>query len=225
MDKPQSECSICNRPLGQESKDLGYLVCHDHRLCTVCNIDVSPHEVIYCLTNKVNVTHARCLSFTEVPQVQSQLDLLNLRRLLTETCVRISELSFDQKYQFLRMMQDTAAIVSVHLQKNKQELSTQLNKEKHEREKAQAKGEALTSSRPVGKPADAPDEKVIAWFGQTYGIKERKLILAELKNRDKAIAAMQKYGTSYEAAIAIVEEQFAKKYQAIMPPTGSEKVQ
>src|SRR5438552_14861121 len=42
---PISECLVCQKPLGQETKDLDYRVCLDHRTCGACGKELNPSQV------------------------------------------------------------------------------------------------------------------------------------------------------------------------------------
>lgn len=113
-----SQCVVCNKPLGQESKDLGFFTCKDHRACAICTQPVSPHEIRSCylevletlndnpestiqstpISELITIQHARCSSVTrksaeQDPSValkQSYLDYLNNARLLIEPDVDLS---------------------------------------------------------------------------------------------------------------------------------------
>ena len=99
--KPTSECVLCQKPLGQESKDLGYLTCKDHRSCLKCHEPLNAQEVKWCYdtynelvsdgceTATLDLIHPRCV-VVERPTLdkdptlaikQSEFDFLNLIRL------------------------------------------------------------------------------------------------------------------------------------------------
>src|SRR5215472_17418715 len=98
-----STCVICQKPLGQDSKDLGYTLCHEHRKCIYCEQNISPAENATCLKalgerragngsqpdyTEIVVTHASCWIYhhkkeddPEVTVRQSTYDFANLCRL------------------------------------------------------------------------------------------------------------------------------------------------
>lgn len=99
-----SECLICNKPLGQDSKDSGFIFCHEHITCTQCSAPLSSAEqknaydrFLESLDFKEGETeetvshelverlHARCLVLSRQPKIevnQVELDFLNNLRLL-----------------------------------------------------------------------------------------------------------------------------------------------
>ena len=100
-----TECVICQKPLGQDSRNLGYSLCHEHRKCIYCEKDISPAENITCLKalrerrsalsngtppdySEITVTHASCwiqnqrkIDDPEITVRQSTYDFANLCRL------------------------------------------------------------------------------------------------------------------------------------------------
>lgn len=99
-----SECLICNKPLGSDSRDSGYVFCHDCSKCTQCGERLSAAEQKNAYdrflesldfkegetednVSKDNVErlHAQCLVLTKKPVTevtQVELDFLNNLRLL-----------------------------------------------------------------------------------------------------------------------------------------------
>lgn len=219
--QPINTCKVCNKPLGQDSKDADYPVCHEHRLCTVCSKDVSATEASFCISLNNPVSHARCIPYANAKSLEQKLDLLNLRRLLTSYVNDLTKMSFDEKYQFLKMMQETATEVSIHIRTSQADpLKKKLASDKEALEKLQSDAEKNTSSRPTGKSPTADDEKAISWFMQTYGIKERKVAQAEMKKRDKAISDLQTIAfMDAKDAIETVHQQFLKKFNVQGDPT------
>lgn len=171
-----SSCQICKRPLGQESKDLGYQLCHNCRKCTTCGTETTPTESNYCIANNWPINHARCIKLPQGETLQHQIDLANISRLLTEATLQIQNMSFDEKYVFLRMLQDTAANVSLLINRDKKSLNHQLNQER------QTKQEKAAASK----------KAEVAISGKT----ERK----HLTEAAKAINALTKNGVLYSAA-------------------------
>ena len=100
-----ASCLICKKPLGAESKDLGYLVCHQHRKCSTCSENLSVPEVKWCFTRfiedsgdstgeeldyqSVEITCTKCHSLNHIgadknPAAalkQSEYDYMNIVRL------------------------------------------------------------------------------------------------------------------------------------------------
>lgn len=94
----KTQCIICGKPLGQESKDLGFTLCHEHRKCEYCDSDISPEDNRVCVSaarefnKEVEVIHARCRVLrmkqtnsngqdAMITISQSEYDFLNLCRL------------------------------------------------------------------------------------------------------------------------------------------------
>lgn len=93
-----TECVICKKPLGQESRDLEMRLCHEHRKCSKCEQDLRPaeqkwaHEKALESSDSIEVIHPRCAVLTHpTPEQdptlsikQSEYDYLNLIRLMIE---------------------------------------------------------------------------------------------------------------------------------------------
>lgn len=228
-----SQCTSCGKPLGQESKDLGYILCHDCRVCSKCSLPVSPQEIAYCNSHSIIVTHARCLIHSErnsgnVEVNQSRLDRNNLARLTITPNLELSvqsnqhaavlsnrkfihEMNFEEIYVQLQMFQALAADCSLMLKQDKGKTASEIKKdlEKRESEKfKRAEQEARTSSRPTGKSPESVDEVRLAWYCEKFGVKDRKIAMKNMKLRDKAIESMMKtLGISEEKAIKIVDSE------------------
>lgn len=113
------ECIICSKPLGQESRDLGFPTCHNHRTCVKCELPLNAHEVKLChkrvqedeeSIDKLILIHSRCLilerriessanlteSSSNDPTLtikQSEYDLLNMIRLMVTPNVELSDVT------------------------------------------------------------------------------------------------------------------------------------
>ncbi len=104
-----TECLICKSPLGQESRDMDYRLCHDHRRCIICGDTLKPREIAAAqreceesysdLANlPALLAHPRCQAPTRAnanqdPDCiikQSYLDYLNNIRLLWEADTDLS---------------------------------------------------------------------------------------------------------------------------------------
>lgn len=99
-----TECIICAKPLGADSRSEGYFFCHEHRKCTVCKEDLTSRETRWCYDKYVEeceekdlskikfdvieVIHARCYTLRHTDSLvkitQSEFDYLNLIRLMIE---------------------------------------------------------------------------------------------------------------------------------------------
>lgn len=100
-----TECIICAKPLGSDSRNEGYYFCHEHRKCTVCTEILTAHEAKWCYDKyveeskeesikidltKVEPIHARCYilrhrgDVTKISITQTEFDYLNLIRLMIE---------------------------------------------------------------------------------------------------------------------------------------------
>lgn len=76
-----TECVLCNRPLGQESKDLGWPYCHDHRKCVKCGEEIS------LLDAKISAR----LNDTDPQPKHNKCSLLDKPPLIRENMVAIDE--------------------------------------------------------------------------------------------------------------------------------------
>lgn len=108
-------CTACTAPLGQDSRDSGYTLCHTHRRCTICEVDLTPVESQYVSENKLeaNIRCAQCYALEryamqvnpsgETPTKKelvtiskAEYDLLNLARRL---CTPLPNLSKETNEQ------------------------------------------------------------------------------------------------------------------------------
>jgi len=106
------ECLVCHAPLGYDSKMHGMMLCHEHRKCVDCGLDLTVIEVKWCVqkhieefkndqkeglekrieVNEITYTdlqvyHSRCYAYRYKPTVtitQTELDLLNICRLMID---------------------------------------------------------------------------------------------------------------------------------------------
>jgi len=96
-----TQCIVCEKPLGQESRDLGHRTCHEHRACSKCGLPLHAREMQLCHDRLVEdnlplssliLIHARCeIAARQLSQdqdatlsiKQSEYDLLNISRLMT----------------------------------------------------------------------------------------------------------------------------------------------
>ena len=102
-----TQCQICQKPLGQESRDQGFSVCHAHRVCVMCDKTLLAPEVALCLKRASESSdgapyepiHPRCqvrLSRPTDPTLsikQSDFDFLNLLRLMVVPNPNLSDIT------------------------------------------------------------------------------------------------------------------------------------
>lgn len=190
-----TECVIsgCAKPLGQESRDLGYPVCHEHRKCAKCGRDCQVVEVEACwrfeaaangekeyVLKPHAVRHARC-RVLEHKALSDDIELMNLARLLlwpdpslsrttlqhTTTCQfnsLVPLLNHDQLLLMIDQMEAVAAAGRLALGKNKRVVEEQINeREKHKAEKA-IKERTESLRTPADKKAMSGLEKQLKTF-------------------------------------------------------------
>lgn len=183
-----SECTLCQKPLGQESRDLGYILCHDCRLCNDCKLPVSPQEITYCNSHSLVVTHARCLIYRDralkdtvaVEVNESLIERNNLARLILQPDMNLSvetnqsnaiinnkrfvcNMNFEELYVHVQVLMALAADCSLMLKQDKGKTVADIKKDldrKEARKFREATIEAKTSSKPVGKRVQAEGEEV-----------------------------------------------------------------
>ena len=135
---------------------------------------------------------------------QSWIDRMNNIRLMIEPNMDVSQdtnersaplfmlravhgLSLEEQFMTLHMLESCVAALSITIRQNPKAKELKANLEKLEKQREKANKEALTSSRPVGKPATDQDELSLGLFMQANGLKDRKIALTVRKDRDKAI--------------------------------------
>jgi len=108
MKKEYSQCILptCSKPLGAETKDLDYRVCHEHRACSVCGKELLPldvqiaHDRSIEREDSLELAHSRCLiasgrlatleSDPTISIKQSTFNLLNAARLMVDPDMALS---------------------------------------------------------------------------------------------------------------------------------------
>ena len=82
-----TECEVCQKPLGSDSRDEGFTLCHEHRLCSCCGQDLTPSQIALCyewaynkaLKNPETAEEARkSFSLKDVVILHPKCDLLNV---------------------------------------------------------------------------------------------------------------------------------------------------
>ena len=97
LHKPEfTECLVCGHTLGQESRDLGWMLCHDCRICSTCKDPLNVRDAKYCLKRylellqtdeppsyrHMDIIHPKCEVLRHQPSLNpSEYDYLNLIRL------------------------------------------------------------------------------------------------------------------------------------------------
>lgn len=142
-----SSCAICSKPLGQESKDLGFATCHEHRTCNTCNAPLSPAETSHLYYHEISAVQcARCLVLGDSSQhsqhiatehvtiTRAEYERLNLARLLAtpnrdvspdtnqyeatiQTDKWLEQATIEDAILFMRKMQASAAQASLIVSK------------------------------------------------------------------------------------------------------------
>jgi hypothetical protein len=174
-----SRCWQCDKPLGQESRDLGYIVCHAHRTCSKCGTNCQAVEIQWCYENDYPIAHSRCLSLN-LPKEVVPTDLMNMLtklvwpdpQLSPETNVKTAELtseqlfarqvhqqSIDEAYVTMKMLQAAAAIYSFKLQKDRTKIEKDIDdreRKKQDSVEVERKKKSLTKSDKKAAGKDAP---------------------------------------------------------------------
>ena len=224
-----TECIICERTLGEDSRSSGVMFCHDHLKCEICGDEISPSEAKWCyrrwydLTsdprdkeNIKNITrvHTRCTIPQEmtVPIKQTDLDFLNLIRLLV-----IPDMDLDQNSN-----EKIAYNASVQLIKNMNIEQTFIYMKKIESCLAQiqvaraqnpslrktidaertvkARTESVGSAKSSSATPKSAKEVELSTFMELHGLEDRKEASEVLKERNKAIKSMMAAGFQEEQA-------------------------
>jgi hypothetical protein len=182
-----TSCQICKKPLGQESRDLGYPLCHTCRKCASCGTETLPSESIYCLENQHPIKHARCMSVSDGQTLQQQVSLANYIRQMPSIEKAFVNADFDTQFQFMRDMQSLCAFMSNHLNMKRADVNKRLNEERQaeKRQKAEKERKAQTT--------------------ETKAFKKSKNLLAQ------AISAYTKYGVDYGKAAHLIYDNELKK--------------
>ena len=175
-------CFICNKPLGQESRDLEFWTCHNHRNCTMCGKNLTSVEIQWSYKNNFPLVHARCV-IGSMQKEKVDLDLLNNITKLIEVDLTVSvltnqqsterkvkaafhEQSLEEAYYVMKNMQAAAAAYSFMFQKDR----TKIEKEISEKEKKKFKEAIEEREKPAKIKAekaekqavvDSPEEKFI----------------------------------------------------------------
>ena len=162
----------------------------------------------------LELMHSRCYSgFSTLVDPtqsikQSELDILNACRLMIYPDMHlakstnesnamiygqklISQMSNDEIYAHIGMMEACIAQASLLVHSNKDELKKRADKREADKFKT-AKQQAQTSSRPAGTKADESGEVELATFMENFGIKSRKVALKLQRDRDKAVEGLVK---------------------------------
>jgi hypothetical protein len=208
----------CGKTLGQESRDLGFKVCHTHRECAACGSPVNSQESSWCLNNDIPIKHARCMRLNDVNTLDAQIQLTNFYRLLTDMTTLVSEMSFEQKMEVLRRSQDFCAFVSLQLDRKKADLSKQLNEDREAKVKKQAdakRHEVATSNKTHKRHKNLAAQAIQALTKNDvkYSIAAQTILAQEIKTKGvtpeqarlNILEAMIALGTPQEDAAEILD--------------------
>ncbi len=111
--KEYTECLICKKTLGADSREAGFMFCHDHRKCSICDGELNSNEARWCLKSYlekyekldfkegeaidysvITIVHPRCKAINHTVSISdSELDYLNLCRLLVTPNTDLSAVS------------------------------------------------------------------------------------------------------------------------------------
>lgn len=249
--EPQTECLICRKTLGAESREQGYLLCHEHRKCIQCTEDLTAREVRLCYDRYVEILekdeqpnytlidvicpHCSVLSRNHLDKDptlsirQSEYDYLNLIRLsvIPDTDLNqvtnennamiystrlVQNMNFEQKSLHMSKLQACLAQVQIAIRKDPEFKKGYL--EDREKQKfAKANREALTSSRPVSKSAESPEEIQLGTFMELHELTDRKIALKVMQDMNKGIKSFM---TSLKVSEPLAREMSLK----ILKDTG-----
>lgn len=190
------ECTSCDKPLGSDSINLGYTLCHTCRRCASCGLSVGPKDVEFCESiGLAKPKHPRCLIHSDHESGKNPstlIALLNWCSSMDNTVTLITDMNFDQKYQFLQSVQSVAANMSILLRKDKKLYEDILR----ERESQERQDKKQKRKDPVVEAAK-------------HGIKTTsdKVARKKLTARDKAIAALVGLGISQKDAESSVDSR------------------
>lgn len=175
-----TECLICQKPLGSESRDLGIPVCHEHRKCSKCGRDVQLVEIEYCLKNKYPITHARELALSD-QTLDTNAELSNLARLLlwpdpslnrqtlqqrttTQFNLLVNLLNHEQILLIIDQAQALAAAGSLAIAKNRREIEISIQEKEAKKHKKAAAERVEASKTPADKKAESAYEIEVKTF-------------------------------------------------------------
>jgi hypothetical protein len=212
-DQPITECIKCQKPLGADSRDAGMVVCHDHRRCAACGLAVSATEITWCIERDLLIKHARCMVLSDGPALRDDtlrlVDIVNMCTLLIQTpdlpAQLVSEMTFDQRYTFMRGIQSLSASLSVLLIKDKKQfeadVSTRRSNEIREKQEKRMSGadRAARTAKQLGIPA--ANGKIAR---QKLSARDKAISALLPFTRDKAIAALLPF-MPREQAEAVVD--------------------
>lgn len=236
-----TECVVCLKALGQESRDMRFRTCRDHRACSVCGSSLTAREIEWCHAHlegepieKLILTHMRCSivthSASDDPTLsvkQSDLDYLNILRLMVvpdsdlnivtnENNAMIQSARLISSMNFDQKLMHLKMLEACVAQcsvtiRTSPEYRKDLALEKQRGTEKRAKLESITSSRPAGKSLDAPEEIALGTFMEMHGLSERTLAKKILSDRNKAINSLVGLGIPEALARENVNATLVKK--------------
>jgi len=198
--EPIKACIKCQRPLGDETRQLRIPVCHEHRKCYKCATPVdNTVEIQYCLDHNLAITHARCLTVDKSTDIDEHL--LNLSRLIFYPNPQIPRpiaaqatgnvlqsldtfLSHDHILHIVSQAQAIAAAGTLMLQKHHRKFSIELQerdalKLKEAEEYRQNQKPEVKQAKKAKAKEESAAEKTISLFMQMGMSREQALAQLE----------------------------------------------
>lgn len=236
-----TECVICMAPLGQESRDMRFRTCRQHRACSVCGFTLTAREIEWCHAQlegepigKLILTHMRCSivthSASDDPTLsvkQSDLDYLNILRLMVvpdsdlnivtnENNAMIQSARLIQSMSFDQKLMHLKMLEACVAQcsvtiRTSPEFRKDLALERQKVTEKKARVESITSSRPTSKSADAPEEIALGTFMEMHGLSERTSAKRIYSDRNKAINSLVGLGIPETIAREQINATLVKK--------------
>lgn len=245
MDNP-TQCTFvnCKNVLGNESRELGYYLCHEHRKCSKCSQELRPEhtklwfEMQSESTDNIDVTHPRC-SVTYRPTMnddpsqsikQSEYDYLNMIRLSVEPDKNLSEETnennslihtgrfvdqMDWDSRYLYMKKLEACLARVQISLNCDKKKIKERLDAREQVKfEEAKVQSRVSSKPVSIPVTDENEILLAAFMERNGITDRKTAIKKARERQKLIEHLTKSGFPLTEATRMIDLEMEQQASA-----------
>lgn len=222
-----SECVICKSPLGQDSKDSGYFVCHEHRNCAICGKPLLPRQIRIIrdqaqfhgeeLTPDI-VVHDNCKldqiaadNNGKIPVSLAEIDLLNRYRLCLFPELSLSEeANIKQAEQTLpalitQMSHEEQYLFMRRLQIISARLSIALATSKDSikkelAEKQKKEYEEVQKIREKVKASPPPTSENTYGYSQKVWDNLSNVEKKRIRDREKGILALVKFGVSREDA-------------------------
>lgn len=242
--EPLRKCAICNEPLSDWQQPIAMQRIHKEGpciLCKYCNKEVGRDRIFQCLDKEDPISHTSCYdkfieeSFLSRPVTitQGHLNYLNkliqfayrpnMARSIEENMgiaeeisnKNIVDMSMEEKFAHMKMMQAAAANVSIVLGKNKDAIRLKVEREDIERH---------VKIRDLGRVLSAEELRTLQENERVSSI-EKKRITGDpvLRAREKLIDNYQKMmGFTREGAIEFIDKQKKMFIESKQPPQDEE---